>query len=115
MTVAPAVFVSSNASRCRVALKPGNCSSGNPFTVALDQIGTMLSPCSPRIRAFTCFAGRRRRRAIRLRERAAGTQAAKASRVELCPQADDALPRQADALDREISQHVDRVADDDDI
>ena len=27
---------------------------GKPATVALDQIGTMLSPCSPRMRAATC-------------------------------------------------------------
>ena len=28
--------------------------SGKPFTAALDQIGSIESPCSPRMSAFTC-------------------------------------------------------------
>src|SRR5579875_3392742 len=57
ISCAPAVFVSSNTSRCTAGVKVGHCSSGRPATVALDQIGTMLSPCSPRIIACTCDAG----------------------------------------------------------
>ena len=59
--------------------QPGYFSSGRPPIVALDQIGTMLSPCSPRIRAETCVGG-----ALEL----LGDQAAEADRVELRAQAD---------------------------
>ncbi len=74
--------------------------------VALDQIGTMLSPCSPRMRALTCVAGTCRRLARLLRKRVVSSTRA---------QADDALPRQARALHREIGQHIDRIADDDQV
>ena len=47
--------------------------------MALDQIGTMLSPCSPRIRAVTCVGA-----ALQL----LGDQAAEADRVELRAEAD---------------------------
>ena len=53
-----------------VAFQPGNRSSGSPAAWAVDQIGTMLSPCSPRIKAVTCVGGRSIPSAIRLRNRA---------------------------------------------
>ena len=74
--------------------------------MALDQIGTMLSPCSPRISACTCD-GRHLQ--------TLGQVAAEAGRVELRAQAEDALPRQTAALHRQVRQHVHRVADDDEI
>ncbi len=53
MSCAPAVFVSSKTSRSTAGVNPGHWASGRPATVALDQMGTMLSPCSPRMRALT--------------------------------------------------------------
>ena len=97
--LAPAVFVSSKPPSPVSASKPGHCSSGKPATVALDQIGTMLSPCSPRISAGPASAGTCRRR---------GQIAAEAGRVELRAQADNALPRQTGALHRQIGQHIHR-------
>src|SRR5207248_3707184 len=44
-----------------------------------------------------------------------GEVAAEAGGVELRPQAEHALPRQTAALHGEVGQHVDRVADDQDI
>ena len=36
------------------AVHSGRPVKGMPFTLALDQTGSMESPCSPRISAFTC-------------------------------------------------------------
>ena len=72
-------------------VQPGYLSSGRPATVALDQIGTMLSPCSPRIRAETCVGGG---------DEPLGDQRAEADRVELRAQADHAARRQIELLAR---------------
>ena len=58
-----------NNSFCSGIDQPGNRSSGKPATLALDQIGTMLSPCSPRMSAETCRGGAFNFAAIRLRKR----------------------------------------------
>ena len=50
--------------------KGGSFSSGSPAACAADQIGTMLSPCSPRIVAVTCVGGSFNSAAIRPRNRA---------------------------------------------
>ena len=74
--------------------------------VALDQMGTMLSPCSPRISACTWVGGRLQ---------PPGEVAAEAGRVQLRAQTDDPLPGQAAALHGKIRQHIDGVADDDQV
>ena len=53
----------------RLAVQPGYLSSGRPAAWAVDQRGTMLSPCSPRMVAVTWVAGRFRASAIRERKR----------------------------------------------
>ena len=56
MTSAPEPLVRVKSSLATLGFQPGNLSSGKPAAVALDKIGTMLSPCSPRITALTCVA-----------------------------------------------------------
>ncbi len=50
-------------------VQPGYFSRGSPPACAADQIGTMLSPCSPRISAVTWVGGSFKASAIRLRNR----------------------------------------------
>ena len=57
MTSAPLFCVRSKIFDWNEGVTPGNLSSGKPSTVADDQTGSMLSPCSPRIMARTWVAG----------------------------------------------------------
>ena len=69
--------------------------------LALDQIGTMLSPCSPRITACSCVAGA----AEPHRQ-----QAPEPERVEQRAEAHDAAGRQRQLLLGEVGEDVDRIA-----
>ena len=52
MHSAPLVLVRSNTFVCTLDPKFGILINETPAAVALDQMGTMLSPCSPRMRAL---------------------------------------------------------------
>jgi len=69
MTSAPEPLVRVNNSVAKCGVQPATFSSGSPATVALDQIGTMLSPCSPKIKADNCVGGSCSCCAIKLRKR----------------------------------------------
>ena len=70
MTSAPLPRVLANRASAVPEVQPGNFSRGRPAACAADQIGTMLSPCSPRIVAVTWVGGSLSDSAIRLRNRA---------------------------------------------
>jgi hypothetical protein len=53
ITSAPLPLVLAKRASAVPEVQPGNFSSGRPAACAADQIGTMLSPCSPRIVAVT--------------------------------------------------------------
>ena len=65
----PRVRVSSRIGQRRIPARELFRAASRPAW-AVDQIGTMLSPCSPRIRAETCVGGSSSVSAIRLRNRA---------------------------------------------
>ena len=103
ITSAPLPRVRVRIASATVEFQPGNCSSGNPAAWAVDQIGTMLSPCSPRISAVTCVGGSSSSSAIRLRNRA----------VSSCvPRPITWRRRQVELANGQIGQHVHRVGDD---
>ena len=102
ITSAPDPLVRANSSAARCGVQPGYFSRGKPAAVALDQIGTMLSPCSPRISAETCVGGA---------ANCVGDQAAETDGIELRPQADDLRRRQVEPIGRQIRQNIDRVRD----
>ena len=54
MTSAPLPLVRSKTAFWKPGVHSGRPVSGRPFTVALDQTGSIESPCSPRMSAFTC-------------------------------------------------------------
>ena len=96
------------AVRVRIAsatleFQPGNFSSGKPAAWAADQIGTMLSPCSPRIRAVTCVGGSSSFSAIRLRNRAVSSWV---------PRPITCVGGQVELANGQIGQDIDRIGDD---
>ena len=106
MTVAPAVFVSSNASFCSVGENPGICS--------MRQAGHR----GARPDGHHAVAVLAENEGLHLRRRhlqPAGQVAAKTGRVQLRAEADDALPGQTGTLHGQVGQDVDRIADHDQV
>ena len=72
----------------------------------LDQIGTMLSPCSPRISALIWLGGNPVSSAMSENEKRGG--------VELCAQADRFGRVVLQVIDRQAGEDIHRVGDDED-
>ena len=106
MSVAPAVFVSSKTSFGSVGREAG------PL---LQRQAGDGGARPDRHHAVAVFAEDQGLHLRRRHLQAAGQVAAEAARVELRAQAEDALPRQAGALHRQVGQHVHRVADHDEV
>ena len=103
ITSAPLPRVRVRSASATLEFQPGNFSRGKPAAWAVDQIGTMLSPCSPRIRAVTWVGGSWSFSAIRLRNRA----------VSSCvPRPITWLAGRSSWRDGQVGQDVDRVGDD---